>query len=54
MPAVRSSTPPSDRRRSIEYMLLALSDGPGDLWSILLAAAAFALLFLLLKLLERV
>ena len=31
-----------------------LPDGPGDVWSILIAAAAFAVLFLFVKLLERV
>ncbi len=31
-----------------------LPDGPGDVWSILIAAATFALLFLFLKVLERV
>jgi hypothetical protein len=35
-------------------MLAAIPDGPGDVWSILIAAAAFALLFVFLKLLERV
>jgi hypothetical protein len=39
-------------------MLLAaetlLPDGPGDVWSILIAVIGFALLFLFLKLLERV
>lgn len=31
-----------------------LPDGPGDLWSILIAALAFALLLLVLEGLERV
>jgi hypothetical protein len=31
-----------------------LPNGPGDVWSIVIAAAAFALLFLFIKLLERV
>jgi hypothetical protein len=35
-------------------LLADIPNGPGDIWSILIAAAAFALLFLLLKLLERV
>jgi hypothetical protein len=39
-------------------MILAASnllpDGPGDVWSILFAAVAFTLLFLFIRLLERV
>ena len=33
--------------------LADIPDGPGDLWSALIALAAFALLFLVVKLLER-
>jgi len=35
-------------------MLAEIPDGPGDVWSILIAVAAFALLFVLIRLLERV
>jgi hypothetical protein len=38
----------------MECMLAAIPDGPGDLWSLGLAAIGFALLFAVLKLLERV
>jgi hypothetical protein len=35
-------------------MLAEIPNGPGDVWSVLIAAVAFALLFAFLKLLERV
>jgi hypothetical protein len=35
-------------------MVAAIPNGPGDVWSIAFAAVAFALLFLFIKLLERV
>ena len=35
-------------------MIAEIPNGPGDVWSILIGAAAFAVLFLFLKLMERV
>jgi hypothetical protein len=35
-------------------MLAEIPNGPGDVWSILIAIVSFAVLFILLRLLERV
>ena len=37
-----------------EHMLAEIPNGPGDVWSILIAAIAFVVLFLFLRLLEGV
>jgi hypothetical protein len=54
MAAAANWTGPSDRPSSIEDMLAEIPNGPGDVWSILIAVVGFALLFALLRLLERV
>jgi hypothetical protein len=52
------STASSDRAPNIDHMVIGattlLPDGPGDVWSILFAAVAFALLFAVVRVLERV
>jgi len=54
MGAGSSSTVPSDRASSIVSVLADIPNGPGDVWSIVIASVVFAALFLFLKLLERV
>jgi hypothetical protein len=54
MRAAASSTVPSHQRTRVGLVFGAIPNGPGDVWSIAFAAIAFAFLFVVVKLLERV
>ena len=49
-----NSTPPSHARVNIGFVFAEIPNGAGDVWSVLIAVVAFALLFAVVRFLDRV